>query len=80
MAYGNIDLNKPTRLYPDSGLHKSDMLYIKDILFSNDKVCLCTVMFDNKETFDDNMMLFDLKTGKVLTLNAHWGSYYAENY
>lgn len=79
MANRKIVFNKPIRFYPDRGLHKADMLYLEDVIFANENVCLCTVMGEDFE-IHDKRTLFDIKTGEVLTTNLEYGNYYAENY
>lgn len=75
-----ININKPIRFYPDRGLHKSDMLFVDKILSFDSDSCLCTVKYEDGNKPSDPRTLFDLKTGKVLTINVEFGNYYAENY
>ena len=65
-----IDILKPVLFYDDRC--KSDDLLLIKILYSNDNICLGIT------DISEILLLFDLKTGEVLTSNFMF--YYAKNF
>jgi len=62
-----IDTTKPIRFYDDTG--SGEDFIMEEILFENDKVCLCTA--------GENTILFDKHTRVVSCTELDF--YYAEN-
>ncbi len=78
-----INIKRPVRFYDDRGKEKT-MFLLKEILFEDDNVCLCVIGLE-KDTGDQILdkhlkakVLFEIKTGKVLTENFMF--WIAENY
>ena len=69
-----IDTKKKIRFCGDEEIE--DTLFLTEILFENDEICLCKV--DNGQG-SENYMLFYKHNGHVLMINST-GKYCAENY
>jgi hypothetical protein len=73
-----INTKKPVRFYDDRGKDKI-FLYIKKILYEDNKFCLCQFKGDFESNGPNNKtILFKKDTGEVL--NGAYDAWYAENY
>lgn len=70
-----IDTSKEVTFKPDRGARYDDFK-MKNILFENDKVCLC----ESNLSGDNKLILFNKRSGQVLTENVSYGNYFAKNF
>lgn len=78
-----INTKRPVRFYDDRGKDKV-MFLLKEVLFEDCDICLCVIGLEKDtgdQILDKNLkvkVLFEIKTGKVLTENFMF--WIAENY
>lgn len=75
-----VNTKLPVRFYDDRGKDKSELI-LEEILFEDEKVCLCAISMDgDKDGIDEEFkrVLFNKEDGMVLTDNFQYWT--AENF